>query len=214
MNFKNIKNELQYILSGKSYDSRDSAIQAATNYIRTSNSSSPTSEKKFKNKPKEETKLIQFAKENNLLIKHIDSSKFISSGAEQKVYILSTKDVIKINDAIYYASWEDYFYNLLLHNYFFSDTNYTLLGFYLDPNKTLYAVVKQAFVISDENTDVKNIKIYMNRNGFNNTRNNDYYHPELGIILEDLHEENVLTQKHTLYFIDTVFYISPEIFWD
>ena len=34
-----------------------------------------------------------------------------------------------------------------------------------------------------------------------------------GIILEDLHDENVLTQNGILYFIDTVFYINPEIFW-
>ena len=50
-------------------------------------------------------------------------------------------------------------------------------------------------------------------NGFENIRNNDYYNPFLGIILEDLHDENVLTQKGILYFIDTVFYIKPNIFW-
>lgn len=44
-------------------------------------------------------------------------------------------------------------------------------------------------------------------------KNHDYYHPELGIILEDLHDENVLTQNGILYFIDTVFYIKPEVFW-
>jgi hypothetical protein len=35
----------------------------------------------------------------------------------------------------------------------------------------------------------------------------DYYNEELGLILEDLHDENVLTQNGMLYFIDTVFYI-------
>jgi len=44
--------------------------------------------------------------------------------------------------------------------------------------------------------------------------NNDYYNSSLGIILEDLHDENVITQKGVLYFIDTVFYIKPEIFWE
>jgi hypothetical protein len=53
----------------------------------------------------------------------------------------------------------------------------------------------------------------MQANGFNNTRNHDYFHPELGIILEDLHDENVLTAQGMLYFIDTVFYIKREIFW-
>lgn len=46
-----------------------------------------------------------------------------------------------------------------------------------------------------------------------NTRNNDYYNPELGIILEDLHDENVLTRHDILYFIDTVFYLTDS-FWN
>ena len=41
-----------------------------------------------------------------------------------------------------------------------------------------------------------------------NVRNNDYFNPELRLILEDLHDENVLTQNGILYFIDTVFYIT------
>ena len=36
---------------------------------------------------------------------------------------------------------------------------------------------------------------------------------EWGIILEDLHDENVLTRNEVLYFIDTVFYVT-DAFWD
>ena len=53
----------------------------------------------------------------------------------------------------------------------------------------------------------------MQANGFNNIRNHDYFHPELSIILEDLHDENVLTAQGMLYFIDTVFYIKRDVFW-
>ena len=52
----------------------------------------------------------------------------------------------------------------------------------------------------------------MKSNGFVNNRNNDYLNTELGIILEDLHDENVLTQNEILYFIDTVFYLNDN-FW-
>lgn len=55
--------------------------------------------------------------------------------------------------------------------------------------------------------------MFMENNGFINLRNNDYQHLQLGIILEDLHDENVITRQGILYFIDTVFYIIPEIFW-
>jgi len=52
----------------------------------------------------------------------------------------------------------------------------------------------------------------MKMNGFLNNRNNDYFNPELGIILEDLHDENVLTANGVLYFIDTVFYIKESFY--
>ena len=112
----------------------------------------------------------------------------------------------------YYASWVDYFHNLQLNNFFFPDTVYRLLGFHLE-EEVLYAVVEQPYVRADEPTDLALVKEFMGNNGFDNTRNHDYYNPELGIILEDLHDENVLTQNGMLYFIDTVFYIRPEIFW-
>ena len=52
----------------------------------------------------------------------------------------------------------------------------------------------------------------MASNGFINKKENDYYNPELGIILEDLHDENVLTENGILQFIDTVFYLMPSFY--
>jgi len=76
----------------------------------------------------------------------------------------------------------------------------------------LYAVVLQNYVSITSNTDLDKVKEFLSVNGFNNNRNNDYINEELGIILEDLHDENVLTQNEMLYFIDTVFYLT-EKFW-
>lgn len=211
MNQKHIKNELQNILSGKSGAGYDAVIQAVANHIRTSQRTSPVAEEKHQNKSEETKSLIEFAYRNDLFIDDIDEEKFISEGAEQKVYIHDDQYVIKLNDAIYYASWEDYFINLLLHNYFFTDTAYQLLGFYQNDDK-LFAVVKQRFISSDTLTELPKVKSFLINNGFNNTRNHDYYNSELGVILEDLHDENVLTQNDILYFIDTVFYITPDVF--
>ncbi|AYQ34780.1 hypothetical protein [Runella sp. SP2] len=36
---------------------------------------------------------------------------------------------------------------------------------------------------------------------------NDFFHPELGIILEDLHDENVLTNQGLFFFIDSAIYL-------
>jgi hypothetical protein len=103
--------------------------------------------------------------------------------------------------------WTDYFINLLLNNYFFPDTAYKLLGFF-ENNSTVYAVVEQQFIKATEKTDLKHVEQFMNSNGFQKIRNNDYFNPESGIILEDLHDENVLTNNGILYFIDTVFYLK------
>lgn len=212
MILKTIKYELQNILSGESGNSYDAVIQAIAHYLKTGKRTSPTAEEKHKNKPQETKKLIKYAHTHNLFYNNVIEENFVSEGAEQKVFILGGDAVIKLNDAIYYASWEDYFHNLLLHNYFFSDTAYQFLGFYLKED-ILYAVVKQNYIKSDEQTDLSNVKQFLEKNGFVNTKNHDYYHPELGIILEDLHDENVLTQNRILYFIDTVFYVNHEVFW-
>ena len=119
--------------------------------------------------------------------------------------------VIKINDGIFYASWLDYLRGLLVHNYFFPHLAYVLLGF-SRINQILYAVVRQPYVETDEVTNLENVRAFLLANGFNNTRNNDYVHKGYGIILEDLHDENVLTKGGMLYFIDTIFYLLPEFF--
>ncbi|GAA6771268.1 hypothetical protein AAGS39_20140 [Flavobacterium sp. CGRL2] len=100
---------------------------------------------------------------------------------------------------------------MLLNNYFFPDTAYQLIGFY-EQAEVLYAVVEQKFVQSDSATELENVKHFLNSNGFVNTRNNDYFNDELGIILEDLHDENVLTFDNNLFFIDTVFYLTEQFY--
>jgi hypothetical protein len=97
----------------------------------------------------------------------------------------------------------------LLNNYFFPDTAYKLLGFYKSDADVIYALVEQNYVEANQPTNLENVKQFLMSNGFVNTKNNDYYNPDLGIILEDLHDENVLTANDILYFIDTVFYVKP-----
>ena len=101
----------------------------------------------------------------------------------------------------------------MLNNYFFPDTAYKLVGFYKSDTNIIYALVEQNYVENTQPTNLEQVKLFLEKNGFKNTKNHDYYHPELGIILEDLHDENVLTSNDILYFIDTVFYIKPDILW-
>jgi hypothetical protein len=142
----------------------------------------------------------------------INFDKFISQGAEQRVYVQDDRKVLKLNDSIYYLFWEDYLKNLLLNNYFFPETAYQLIGFYKSPENILYALVEQAYIKATEPTTLENVKEFLLNNGFDCTKNNDYYNEDLGLILEDLHDENVLTANGILYFIDTVFYIKDGFF--
>ncbi|MEO0331240.1 MAG: hypothetical protein AAF223_06075, partial [Bacteroidota bacterium] len=61
---------------------------------------------------------------------------------------------------------------------------------------------------------LERVKDFMAANGFENKRRHDYRNANLGLIVEDLHDENVLTCNGLLYFIDTVFFIKPDTFWD
>lgn len=71
---------------------------------------------------------------------------------------------------------------------------------------SLYAVLKQPFITADTQVDLNDVKKLLTFNGFENNRRNDYIHKELGLIVEDMHDENVLVNSETLFFIDTVFY--------
>lgn len=69
------------------------------------------------------------------------------------------------------------------------------------------AILKQPFIISDNNVDLDIVKKMLEYNGFENTRKTYYYNKELGLILEDIHYENVIVNSNILFFIDAVFYI-------
>jgi len=113
--------------------------------------------------------------------------------------------VIKVNDAGYYATWTEYFNSLLLHNLIFDNTAYSLLGF-VEADEKLFAVIQQPFVEGDQ-ASLDHIEGFLNFNGFEKTRRQDYYNREFGLALEDMHDENVLAKSEVLFFIDTVFYI-------
>lgn len=73
-------------------------------------------------------------------------------------------------------------------------------------------LLNKIFVLATEKTELSNVKIFLENSGFVNKKNNDYFHPELSIILEDLHDENVLTQDGVLKFIDTVFSMTEQFY--
>ncbi|GGA81688.1 hypothetical protein GCM10011511_00780 [Puia dinghuensis] len=134
----------------------------------------------------------------------------MTRGGEAKIYLAPDhRNVIKVNDAVYYATWLEFFNSLVIHNLLFVDTAYTFLGF-KEKDGSLLAVLKQPFITSDAPVDLEDVKKLLAFNGFVNTKRNDYFNRELGLILEDMHDENIIVNSNTLFFIDTVFYTVSE----
>jgi hypothetical protein len=209
---KNIKDELQNIILGDGPIGSSSKLKQVQNFLRGNARPSEGIEKQEYFKGEEEKCLIDFATQHSLFYSdEIDERMFISEGAEQRVYKFDDLNVIKLNSSIFYEYWLDYFNSLLIHNFFFSSTNYEFLAFKII-DEQLYALVKQKFVIANQTTDLQSVRSFLEYNSFHNTRNNDYISDDLGLIFEDLHDENVLTKDGILYFIDTVFYISKDFF--
>jgi hypothetical protein len=168
-------------------------------------------EGKAVSKEEQENVLEKYSNEKNLWITDLPGEdRYLARGGEARVYLhVDNKNVVKLNDTVYYATWLEFLNSVLLHNLIFENTSYTLLGFAKE-NNVLYAVLKQPFITSDAQVELEDIKKLLGFNDFENSKRNDYFHKELGLILEDMHDENVIVNSETLFFIDTVFYtVTP-----
>ncbi|HZH63974.1 MAG TPA: hypothetical protein VEY10_03715 [Flavisolibacter sp.] len=205
------QSKIKNITSGTVLTGQPDTCAAIRNLLCTSFATSTTVKDDFEGKAilkEEQVRFIEpYIRQNNLWIAKLPGNdRFLTRGGEARVYLDSdNKNVIKLNDAVYYATWLEFFNSILLHNLIFGNTSYSLIGFFKE-NDRLHAVVRQPFIKSDAQVDLRDIKALLEFNGFSNTRRNDYQHEGLGLILEDMHDENVLVNSETLFFIDTVFY--------
>ena len=203
---------IEDIIKGNVIEGEKDYLTTIRNYLLTCFGTNNEIETKYyyqsTNKEKQKLVLIDYLDNNNLWIDdELIENNYLVEGGEAKIYFgKDARSVIKLNDAIYYSTWLDYFNSVLLHNCFFPNTFYELVGFKLIKDE-LYAVLKQPFIISTEIVDLQNIKIFLEYNGFLNTKRTDYFNQEYGLILEDIHDENVIVNNDVLFFIDTVFYI-------
>lgn len=205
------RKRIENITTGAIVEGIQDTCTTIRNLLSASFATSTTVKTDFESKSvikEEQAQLLEHhSTKDNLWVTYIiGEDRFLTRGGEARVYLdKDGKNVIKINDAVYYATWLEFFNSILLHNLIFPNTAYTLLGFTKE-NDILYAVMKQPFITSDGQAELDNIKKLLAYNGFENTRRNDYFNKELGLILEDMHDENVLVNSDTLFFIDTVFY--------
>jgi hypothetical protein len=211
------RSKIENITAGIILEGSVDNCTALRNLLCSSFPTSTTVKKDFESKAiikeKQAVVLEGYSTSNNLWISDLPKEdRYLTRGGEAKVYLGSdNKSVIKLNDAIYYATWLELFNSIVLHNLIFTNTAYTFIGFTKQDN-VLYAVLKQPFIISDAHVELEDIEKFLDFNGFVNSKRHDYVHEELGLILEDMHDENIIVNSEILFFIDTVFYtVRPTV---
>jgi hypothetical protein len=56
---------------------------------------------------------------------------------------------------------------------------------------------------------LENIKDLLSFNGFENIKRQDYYDKEFGLVLEDMHDENVIARQGVLFYRYHILYNNP-----
>jgi len=151
----------------------------------------------------------------NLLVESFGTGSTVKSEFESRA-------IIKEKQASFLKAWaqetgiwldglpveDEYLNSLLLHNLLFPNTAYLLIGF-IEIEDGLSVVLQQPF-INGEQARLDDIREFLSYNGFENTKRQDYYNEEFGLVLEDMHDENVIAKDDLLFFIDTVFYVMKK----
>jgi hypothetical protein len=120
--------------------------------------------------------------------------------------------VYKRNNLLYHTSWFEYFHRLVLHNWLFSETQLTFKGL-MWVDDELQPVVSQILIEAVRGASQSEVEAEMAQMGFYRRKADNYYNPTLGILVEDLHDENVLVSpKGSLLIFDPVIYLAkPEM---
>ena len=178
------QSKIKNITSGVVLTGQQDTCTTIRNLLCTSFATSTTVKEDFESKAivkEEQVRFIEpYITQQNLWVANLPGNdRFLTRGGEARVYLnVDNKNVIKLNDAVYYATWLEFFNSILLHNLIFENTAYSLIGFFKEDDR-LYAVLKQPFIKSDTQIDLADIKALLEFNGFINTRRNDYHHDGL-----------------------------------
>lgn len=180
-----VRQKLQHIVRGTVIETAQDRCTTTRNFLCSGYSTSTEVKTNFEGqliiKEEQAERLKEYASVNGLWLQSLpENSQYLTKGGESKIYLDSdNRYVIKVNDAIYYATWLEYFNSLVLHNLIFSGTAYDFLGF-INIDGNLHVVVKQRYITSDAPVNLADISALLLSNGFVNTRRQDYFNAEYG----------------------------------
>ncbi|UFH53859.1 hypothetical protein [Spirosoma sp. KNUC1025] len=167
-------------------------------------------------RPQETVALKNWADTSNLWLNEADFTKNWFSfgeieGGEHQLY-QQNGYFIKRNNLLYHTNWLEYFHRLVLHNWLFPETAVHFEGLMLVGDE-LQPVIRQKALLAIRGADRKEVETEMAKRGFYRRKADNYYNPDLGILVEDLHDENVLVSpRGSLLIFDPVIYLAkPEM---
>jgi hypothetical protein len=113
----------------------------------------------------------------------------------------------KRNNLSYHLSWADYFDRVALHSYLFPEAALRFEGF-VETELGLRPIISQPDIQATRGATRNEVEAEMENLGFVRVRADDYSRGD-GVLVEDLHDENVFVdQNGHLAFIDPVIYLQ------
>lgn len=80
---------------------------------------------------------------------------------------------------------------------------------FIEVEGQICVLIEQPWVQVERGATTEEVKEYLAALHFTHLKRDDYYHKEHGIILEDLHDENVFVgSQNNLLFVDPVIYLQ------
>ena len=130
-------------------------------------------------------------------------------GQENDVHLDGAR-VFKRNNLSFHLCYADFFDRLALHNLLFPGAPLRLEGFVPGPDALLWPVMSQPAVRAQRGATRPEVEAFMRQLDFVRVRHDDYRHPE-GILVEDLHDENVFIDSDgEVIVIDPVIYVIED----
>lgn len=144
-----------------------------------------------------------YAKENNLWIPIEETFRWrkLSGGNENEVFLSDNSHIYKINNLMNDGGILPLLERILLHNRYFPETFYELVGFTGMEGRSVFPVLRQQYIRRGIEVDAPEIEAYMLKLGFRKTGDYSYTNGEVSI--DDLRPRNVLKDANgTFYIID------------
>jgi len=115
-----IRKKLQNIVRGALLEGQEDHCTTIRNLLSESFETGPTVKREFESrsiiKEKQAGFLKSHAERANLWLPSLPmGSQYLTKGGEAKIYLAAdSRNVIKVNDSIYYATWTEYFNSLVI----------------------------------------------------------------------------------------------------